>query len=95
MSCGLTEETLFILNLLYKRRSVRSDKGYHSEKLKKLYIKKFPGRDHLSFKKALKILLNEGYITKIAKKEDKYYISNINMAVSALENHGYAASKGL
>ncbi|QSZ67000.1 hypothetical protein RJ40_05570 [Methanofollis aquaemaris] len=95
MSSELTEETLFILNLLYKRRSVRSDRGYHSEMLKKLYLKKFPGRDHLSFKKALKILLNEGYITKIAKKEDKYYISNISKAVSALENHGYSASKGL
>jgi len=44
MSCELTEESLFILNLLYKRRSVNRDKGYHSELLRKLYGNKFPGQ---------------------------------------------------
>ncbi|NVO66938.1 hypothetical protein HWN36_06365 [Methanofollis tationis] len=95
MSCGLTEETLFILNILDKNRNFKSASGYHSEKLKHLYIRKFPGPDCLSFKDAIKILLKEGYITKIKKKEDKYYISDINNAKLALHNHGFTTLQGL
>lgn len=95
MSCDLTEETLFILNLLYKRRSVNRDKGYHSELLRKLYGNKFPGRGHLPFNEAIKILLNEGYITKIRKKKEKYYISDMNKAIQTLESHGYITLDGL
>jgi hypothetical protein len=95
MSCELTEETLFILNILDKNRNFKSSSGYHSEKLKHLYIKKFPDRDYLSFKDAIKILLEEGYITKIKKKEDKYYISDINKAKLALYNHGFTTLRGL
>ncbi|EJG07374.1 hypothetical protein Metli_1423 [Methanofollis liminatans DSM 4140] len=95
MSCGLTEETLFILNILYKNRNLRSDRGYHSEKLNKLYTKKFSGRDHPSFKDAIKVLLKKGYITTIKKKEDKYYISDINKAQLALYTHGFTTLQGL
>lgn len=95
MSCDLTEETLFILNLLYKRRSVNRDKGYHSELLRKLYCNKFPGRGYLPFNETIKILLNEGYITKIRKKKEKYYISDMNKAIQTLESHGYITLDGL
>ncbi len=89
MSCELPIETLFILNLFYKNRNFGSDSGYHSEKLKKLYDRKFTDRGSLKFKKAINQLKNEGYITLIKKKEDKYYISDINKTVLALNNHGY------
>ena len=95
MSCELTEETLFMLNLLYKRRCVNMDKGYHSELLCKLYRSKFPAREYLSCKDAIKILLNEGYITKIRKKKDKYYLSDINKAIQTLVSHGYITLGGL
>ena len=91
----LTEETLFILKLLYKRRSVSSDKGYHSELLRKLYSNKFSDRECLSFKKSIKMLLNEGYIAKIPKGKEKYYISDINRAIQTLVNHGYITPDGL
>ena len=65
------------------------DKGYHSQKLNKLYGKKYPGRVYLPLKDAIRKLQNEGYITAIKKKEEKYYISNIPMAVLALEEHGF------
>lgn len=89
MVCDLTEETLFILNILYKNRNFRSDRGYHSEKLKGLFNKKFPGRDHLSYKEAIKILKNSGYIAVIKKKDEKYYISNMKEVIVALTDHGY------
>lgn len=95
MSYEITEEALFILNILYKRRNLRSDRGYHSEKLNKIYIKKFSDREHPSFKDAIKILLKEGYITKIRKKEDKYYISDRNKAIQTLQSHGYITLDGL
>ncbi|MDE4907756.1 hypothetical protein L0665_03905 [Methanogenium marinum] len=89
MSDELSEEMLFILNIFYKNRNLSSDKGYHSQKLKNLYGKKFPGREYLTLKDAIKKLHNEGYITTIKKKEVKYYISNIPMAVLALQEHGF------
>ena len=95
MSCELPEETLFILKILYKGRNLSSNRGYHSEKLNKLYQKKYPRRGHLSFKDAIQKLLNEGYVTKIRKKEDKYYISDINKANQALSSHGYISNNGL
>jgi len=47
------------------------------------------------FNEAIKILLNEGYITKIRKKKEKYYISDMNKAIQTLENHGYITLDGL
>ncbi len=41
MTCNLGEEELFILNLLYSKRNLRPDAGYHSDKLNKLFKKKF------------------------------------------------------
>ena len=71
------------------------NKGYHSELLCKLYGNKFPAREHLLCKEAIKILLNEGYITKIKKKKDKYYLSDINKTIKTLVNHGYITLDGL
>ncbi len=85
----LSEEMLFILNIFYKRRNLSSERGYHSQKLKKLYGKKFPGREYLKLKDAIKQLQNDGYITTIKKKEEKYYISNIPKAILALQERGF------
>jgi hypothetical protein len=95
MSCSLPREALFILNLLYKRRCVNIDKGYHSELLCKQHSNKFPTREYPSCKEAIKILLNEGYITKIRKKKDKYYISDMNRAIQTLISHRYITLDGL
>ena len=95
MSCELPEECLKILEILHKHRNFTSSSGYHSEKLKKIYTKKFSGRGYIPFKDAIKQLLNEGYITIISKKEDKYFISNSKKAAFALLSHGSITSEGL
>lgn len=41
MTCDLGDEELFILNLLYSKRNLKSDAGYHSDKLNNLFRKKF------------------------------------------------------
>lgn len=56
--------------------------------MKRLFERRFPERDRLVFRDAVKILKNSGYITVI-KKEEKYYISNIKDTVLALADHGY------
>jgi len=90
-----SKETLFILNVLYKRRNISPNRGFHSEKLRGLYSKKFPNREDLSFKDAIKTLRNSGYITVIKKKEDKYYVSNITEVILMLRSHGYISDDGL
>ena len=52
------DEELFIINLLYSKRNFKSDAGYHSDKLNKLFRKKF-SKDA---KDVIKRLANEGYI---------------------------------
>ncbi len=94
MSCDLPDEALFILDIFYKGRHFRSDAGYHSEKLYKLYIKKFPERSCLSFEDALRVLMNDGYIAQIRKKKVKYYIADMKIAVFALKSHGYNVVDG-
>jgi chloramphenicol O-acetyltransferase len=90
MPCGLSEDALFVLNILYSNRCLASNRGFHSKKLKGLYTKKFSYK----FEKTIKHLLNEGYITEIKKKESKYYISNIPKTSFALGSHGYSVTKG-
>lgn len=89
MSCGLSEDELFILNLLYRNRCLAKDRGFHSKKLEHLYIKKFSS----NFERAIKNLL-KGYIAPIKKKELKYYISDIKKMSFALGSHGYSVTKG-
>lgn len=90
MTCDLGEEELFILNLLYSKRNLRSDAGYHSDKLNKLFRKKF----NKDAKDALKRLVNEGYLSSIGKSPPKYYISDKPKAFSALDQHGYSVILG-
>lgn len=90
MSCGLSDDELFILNLLYKKRCLAKDRGFHSKKLEDLYIKKFSS----NFERAIKNLLNHGYIAPIKKQDLKYYISDMKKMSIALGSHGYSVTKG-
>lgn len=90
MTCGLSDEELFILDLLYSNRNLRSNRGYHSDKLNKLFQKRF-GEDT---EYALRRLINAGYISKIGKSPPKYFIDNIPKAFFALGQHGYSVTPG-
>ncbi len=90
MTCDLGDGELFVLNLLYSKRNLKPDAGYHSEKLNKLFMKKF-NRDA---KDAIKRLVNEGYLSPIGKSPPKYYICDIPRALSALDQHGYSVTQG-
>lgn len=95
MVCTLTEEEKFVLRLLAFGKNYSSDKGYHHDKLKSLYSRKFPDkRNYLKFDKCIKILLNKGYITRIKKKEYKYYISKKSEVLIALGECGINVPKG-
>ena len=90
MTCDLGDEELFIINLLYSKRNFRSDAVYHSDKLNKLFRKKF-NRDA---KDVIKRLTNVGYISSIGKSPPKYYICDKPKAFSALDQHGYPVTQG-
>lgn len=90
MTCGLSDDELFILNILYKNRCFAKDRGFHSKKLGHLYIKKFP----FDFEKSIKNLLKKGYIATVKKQELKYYISDIKITSFALGSHNYTVIKG-
>ncbi|UUX93196.1 hypothetical protein [Methanoplanus endosymbiosus] len=85
---------IYILNVLYKGRCFRSDRGYNSKKLNKLYLKKYPGKDYLKFDDAVSYLLNGSYISEVKKKDIKYYIIDIKKVSSALDSHGISIAKG-
>ena len=87
MSCGLSDGELFILNFLYKNRNLASNRGQHCKKLEDIFNRKFSPRP--KFEKAIKTLLNKGYIAQIRKKDIKYYISDIKMTSFALGSHDY------
>ena len=92
MSCGLSAGGLFILDVMYRGRNLALAAGLHSKKLKKLFNKKFSRTE--KFESVIRILLNDGYITQIPKKEMKYYISNRKIAVYALGSHDYSVVRG-
>jgi hypothetical protein len=89
--CQLSEEELFILNMLYQGRNLAPWRGENSKKIKRIYGKKPFSKD---FDDTIQTLLNEGYVTQIKKKDIKYYISNINKATLALAAHGFDISMG-
>lgn len=93
MPCNLPPEALFILSVLYKRRCFRTDAGYHSDKLKKIFLKKYPSRSSKFFDTTIKVLLNDGYMGQIRKKKIKYYL-NYDRSVFALKSHGYDVVTG-
>lgn len=90
MSCGLSLDELFILNILYSSRCLKTSAGYHCKKLENIYVKKYSTK----FDKIMKKLQNKGYITSIKKKDLKYYISDIKAAIIALDAHEYSVTKG-
>ncbi|MDO8871195.1 MAG: hypothetical protein Q7V05_00480 [Methanoregula sp.] len=90
MVCDLTDGELFILNVLYTNRNFKQEAGYNSEKLKKNFSKKY----NQNFDKAVKNLKNQGYITPIRKKDEKFYISDFKKAVAALAAHGFNVTTG-
>lgn len=89
MSCGLSKDALYILNILYQKRCFAKNRGYNSNKLSHICDKKL----YSDFKNAIKELKN-GYITPIPKKDLKYYISNMKKAIFALDSHNYNVTKG-
>ncbi|KUG19990.1 hypothetical protein ASZ90_010277 [hydrocarbon metagenome] len=94
MSCNLPPEALFVLDVLYKGRHFRPDAGYHSEKLSKIYTKKFPERTFLALDDTVRLLMNEGYISQIPKKKVKYYISDRKKTIFALKSHNFNVVDG-
>ncbi len=94
MSCGLEPPHLYILYILYSNYNFTEKTTYHGDKLKFLFNKKFDERE-FKFKKIVKKLLNEGYITKLPKKTgDKYYLSDRKLAIYALNQHGINVTCG-
>ncbi len=89
MSCGLSDGALFILDLLYTQRCLARNRGYNSEKLSKIYTRKFSS----DFEDTIRELLGL-YITQIPKGDIKYYISDIPLMSSALRAHDYPVTKG-
>jgi len=90
MVCNLTEEELYILNVLYANRCVRKNRSYNLGKISKAFIKKFNENPN----DVAKNLINLGYLAEIRKKEIKYYISNMEITCYALNQHGYNATEG-
>ncbi|MBP2029353.1 hypothetical protein J2755_000273 [Methanohalophilus levihalophilus] len=90
MSCGLSKDSLFVLNILYSKRCVHSSRGFHCDKLKHIMMKKTSTK----FKDIMKELINEGYVSKLSKKEDKYFISDMKKAMFALGEHDFNVTKG-
>jgi|GEM_PF-543265 hypothetical protein len=90
MVCGLSDEELFILNLLYSRRCFKSSSGFHSDKLTRLFRRKFNTNDSFY----VKLLRNEGYLAAIGKSPVKYYIANMRETAKVLGRHGYNVTKG-
>lgn len=90
MSCDLSDDDLFILNILYVNRCFSSSSEYNSKLLKKRFDKRGIG----VFDETIKILLNEGYIATVPKKDEKYYISDRKKAIFALKSHGFNVTTG-
>ncbi len=85
MTCGLSDNELFILNLLYQRRNLKPSAGLNSKLIEKIYVQKFSD----DFEDVIRNLINAGYLGPIKKKDMKYYISGIPKAIFALKSHGY------
>jgi hypothetical protein len=90
MSCGLSEDALLALNILYHNRCFRTDRGYNSKKLENILSKKTTS----NFGDIVKELLDGRYIAPIKKKDMKYYISDMQKAIFALDLHSFSVTKG-
>ncbi len=90
MTCGLSDNELFILNLLYSHRNFKPSAGLNSKLMRKIYVQKFSD----DFEDIIRNLINKGYIGPVKKKDMKYYISNKPKAIFALKEHGYPVILG-
>lgn len=90
MSCGLSFDALLVLNILYSNRCFRDDRGYNSKKLERILTNKVSS----NYEDVIKELLGHGYITKIRKKDLKYFISDMPKAIYALDSHEFSVTKG-
>jgi phage antirepressor YoqD-like protein len=90
MPCGLTDEELYILNVLYQDHSYKCTSSYNLGQIAKAFKKKFT----IDPKDVAKNLVNKGYLAEVRKKDIKYYISNMEATCFALNQHGYNATEG-
>ena len=90
MSCNLSDDELFILNILYTKHCFSAHAEFNSKLLKKRSDQKCIQ----DFDKTIKVLVNEGYITPVPKKDMKYYISDRPKAIFALHSHGFNVTTG-
>lgn len=90
MVCALETDELFILNVLYINRCVRSNRSFNLGQIAKQFRAKF-NKDPEDVARELQ---RRGFITTIPKKDTKYYISDLPMACHALNQHGYNATQG-
>jgi hypothetical protein len=90
MSCGLPDAALMILEKLYRDHCFARNEGYNF----KIIEGKISEKTNCDFKKVVKQLKNEGYITSLDKKNIKYYISDYKKAVYALNSHNYSVTQG-
>lgn len=70
----LNEGEKWILKILFKQRCFTPSSGYNSNKLWRLFNKKFKPRRRKTFDEGIQHLLNHGYIGQVRKKDIKYYI---------------------
>jgi hypothetical protein len=90
MVCTLETDELFILNVLYINRCVRSNRSFNLGQIAKQFRAKF----NKGPEDTARGLQRKGYIALIPKKDVKYYISDLPMACHALNQHGYNATEG-
>jgi len=92
MGCGLSDGELFILHILYSKRNFKPEAGYNSEKLTKIYSKKYSQK----FDKAIQELKQRGYIAQVRKTDIKFYIphSSFKEVIVVLKIHGFTVIDG-
>lgn len=90
MSCGLPYAALIILEKLFREHCFARNRGYNCNKLDGIISEKTDS----DFKKVVKKLKNEGYISQLDKKDIKYYISDYKKTVYALNSHNYSVTQG-
>ena len=90
MACGLGEEELFILNVLYVNRNFTDKSSFNLRQISSAFRKKF-NKDPEDIAKKL---LNKGYLAAKRKKDIKYYITNMPMTAHVLSLHGYNVTPG-
>lgn len=90
MVCNLEKDELFILNVLYINRCVRSNRSFNLGQIAKQSRAKF----NEDPEDAAKGLQRKCYIAPVPKNDTKYYISDLPMACYEFNQHGYNAIEG-